>query len=130
MRSIVLAVAAVLVSSALAQTPVAPATGVKRTILQRSDLGNNLELVLGLAEIAPGGATGRHSHFGTESGYVIEGASSLEIEGEAPRLVKAGDSYLIAAGKVHDARAVGGAPVKVLAAYVVEKGKPFATPAP
>ena len=38
-------------------------------------------------------------------------------------------SYFIPAGKIHDARAQGGA-VKVLATYVVEKGKPLATPAP
>jgi hypothetical protein len=33
-------------------------------------------------------------------------------------------------GKIHDARTVGDKPVKVLATYVVEKGKPLATPAP
>ncbi len=133
MKSIALALAASLLAvciDAASQAPVAPPAGIKRTILQRSDIGNNMELVLGLAEIAPGGATGRHTHFGTETGMVIEGSSSLEIAGEPPRLLKAGDSYLIAAGKVHDAKTVGDAPVKVLATYVVEKGKPFATPAP
>lgn len=134
MNSIVrIGVAAALLAfaaDAASQTALAPPAGIKRTILQRTDIGNNMELVLGLAEIAPGGATGRHTHFGTESGYVIEGSSSLEIEGETPKLLKAGDSYLIAAGKVHDAKTVGDAPVKVIATYVVEKGKPFATPAP
>ncbi len=133
MKSIALALAASLLAvciDAASQAPVAPPAGIKRTILQRSDIGNNMELVLGLAEIAPGGAIGRHTHFGTETGMVIEGSSSLEIAGEPPRLLKAGDSYLIAAGKVHDAKTVGDAPVKVLATYVVEKGKPFATPAP
>lgn len=61
---------------------------------------------------------------------MVEGSASLEIEGEMPRLLKAGDSYMIPAGKVHDAKTVGDAPVKVLATYVVEKGKPLATPAP
>ena len=37
---------------------------------------------------------------------------------------------LVAAGKVHDARNTGSTPVKVLATYIVEKGKPLATPAP
>jgi quercetin dioxygenase-like cupin family protein len=114
---------------AAAQTPVAPASGIKRTILHRADIGDNMEVVLGIAEIAPGGATGRHTHFGTESGYVIEGSSSLEIEGEAPKLIKKGDSYFIPAGKIHDAKAVGEGTVKVVATYIVEKGKPFATPA-
>jgi quercetin dioxygenase-like cupin family protein len=108
---------------------VAPPAGIKRTLLQRSDIGNNMEVIMGLAEIAPGGAAGRHTHFGTEAGYVVEGSSSLEIEGEPPRLLKAGDSYVIAAGKVHDAKTVGDTPLKVLATYIVEKGKPLATPA-
>ena len=116
---------------ALAQAP-APAAppGIKRTLLQRSDIGNHMEVILGLAEIAPGSSTGRHSHFGTETGMVIEGSSSIEIEGDPPLLLKAGDSYLIPAGKVHNAKCLGDAPVKVLATYVVEKGKPLATPAP
>lgn len=108
----------------------AQAPAIKRTILQRADVADSgREVVLGLAEIAAGGATGRHTHFGVETGYVLEGNSVIEIEGEAPRALKAGDSYMIPAGKVHDARAHGGA-VKVLATYVVEKGKPLATPAP
>ena len=116
---------------AAAQAPApTPPSGIKRTILQRSDIGNNMEIVLGMAEISPGSATGRHTHFGVETGMVIEGSSSLEIEGELPRLIKAGDSYIIPAGKIHNAKTVGDAPVKVLATYVVEKGKPFASPAP
>jgi quercetin dioxygenase-like cupin family protein len=110
--------------ASLAQAP-----AVKRTLLQRADAGGNMEVILGMAEIAPGGATGRHTHFGVETGYVMAGAASLEVEGETPKLLKAGDSYTIAPNKVHDAKAVGEAPAKVLATYVVEKGKPLATPA-
>jgi quercetin dioxygenase-like cupin family protein len=82
-----------------------------------------------MAEIAAGGATGRHTHFGVEVGYVMEGTATLEVDGEAPRALKAGDSYTIPVGKVHNAKAEGGA-AKVLATYAVEKGKPLATPAP
>jgi quercetin dioxygenase-like cupin family protein len=45
-------------------------------------------------------------------------------------MMKAGDSYFIPAGKVHNASAHGGGNVKVLAIYVVEKGKPLVVPAP
>jgi quercetin dioxygenase-like cupin family protein len=116
--------ALVTATSTLAQAP-----GIKRTLLQRTDVGNNMEVILGLAEIAPGGSTGRHTHFGVESGYLIAGSASMEIEGETPKLLKAGDSYTIPANKIHDAKAVGDTPAKVLATYVVEKGKPLATPA-
>jgi quercetin dioxygenase-like cupin family protein len=119
---------ALVLSSTTAQAQ-APAPAIKRTILQRTDVGGGQEAVLGLAEIAPGGATGRHSHPGVETGYVLEGSATLVIDGEPPVAMQAGTSYLIAAGKVHDARNTGNVPVKVLATYVVEKGKPLATPA-
>jgi quercetin dioxygenase-like cupin family protein len=112
-----------------AGTTASQAPGIKRTVLQRIDIGNNMEVILGIAEIAPGGAVGRHTHFGIETGYTLAGSASLEVEGEAPRLLNAGDSYVIPAGKVHDAKVVGDAPARVLATYVVEKGKPLATPA-
>jgi len=109
----------------------AQAPGIKRTLLQKSEIpGENREVILGLAEIAPGVGAGRHTHPGVETGYVLEGSASLLIDGEPPRQLNAGDSYTIPAGRVHDARTVGDKPVKVLATYVVEKGKPLATPAP
>jgi quercetin dioxygenase-like cupin family protein len=121
-----LSLAAVLLAPALnAQAPT-----IKRTLLQRIDIGNNMELILGIAEIAPGGSTGRHTHFGIETGYALSGTSSMEIDGEPARVMRAGESYVIPVGKVHDAKVVGPEPAKVLAVYVVEKGKPLATPAP
>ncbi len=120
--------AAALAAAGLAQ---AQSPGIQRTILQRGDIeGGQREVILGLAEIAPGVAAGRHSHPGIETGYVLSGSATIEIDGEAPRLLKAGDSYFVPAGKVHDARTVGDTPVRVLATYVVDKGKPLATPAP
>jgi quercetin dioxygenase-like cupin family protein len=109
---------------ALAQAP-----GIKRTLLQRTDLQGQepKECVLGAAEIPPGGSAGKHFHHGIEMGYVAEGESEILVDGEAPKRVKAGESYSIPARRPHDAKAVGG-PVKVVATYVVEKGKPLAEP--
>jgi len=132
MKTLLLAL--VLVSTvACAQVPAQPAANagvppIKRTLLQKVDLGDREE-IMAIAEIAPGGAAGRHSHFGVETSYVLEGEATLEIDGEAPRLLKAGDSFSIPTGKIHDAKTHGDKPVKVLAVYVVEKGKPLATPA-
>jgi quercetin dioxygenase-like cupin family protein len=129
MRSALLLATAIVAFTAAvdAQTP-APA--IKRTLLQRIDIAPDREVILGMAEIPPGMGAGRHTHFGTETGYVAEGSASLEIEGETPKLLKAGDSYVIPAGKIHDAKTVGDKPVRVIATYIVEKGKPLATPAP
>ena len=128
MKATHLAAAALLVLAACA-APVldAQAPSIKRTVLQRFDLGDGREVIMGLAEVPPGTAIGRHTHFGVETGYALAGTSSMEVEGEPPRLLKPGDSYVIPAGKVHDARVVGDQPAKVLAIYIVEKGKPLAT---
>ena len=45
------------------------------------------------------------------------------------RRVKAGESFVIPAGTVHDAINTGKGPMKLVGVYVVDKGKPLATPA-
>ena len=111
---------------ALAQQP-----GIKRTILLRTDEPGSQthEAVMGVAEIAPGAMAGKHRHPGIEIGYVLEGSVTLEHEGEPPRMLKAGDSFENAPG-VHNAKNTGKTPVKILAVYLVEKGKPLAEPVP
>ena len=115
---------------AYAQQATAPAPTIKRTPLQRFDVpGTHYETVIGIAEIVPNANIGRHTHFGPESGYMLEGEMTLLVDGQPAKLVRAGESYQIPPGAVHDGRsgAHGG---KVIATYVVEKGKALATPAP
>ena len=114
----------------LAQQSGAPAP-IKRTLLQKVDVpgSSNYETVTGIAEISPNVNIGRHTHPGAETGYVIEGTMTLLVEGKPPLTLNAGDSYQIPVNAVHDARS-GDKTVKVLAVYIVEKGKPLASPAP
>ena len=79
-------------------------------------------------EFAPGVAARRHTHPGEELGYVLEGTLVLEVEGQPPVTLKAGDVFFVPAGVVHDGRNVGSGPAKVLATYIVERGKPVAMP--
>src|SRR5262245_25697136 len=103
---------------------------IKRTPLQKFDVPeSNYETVIGLAEIIPNVNIGRHTHPGPESGYMLEGDFVLLVEGHPPLPVKAGESYKVPSGAVHDVR-TGANGAKVIATYVVEKGKPLATPAP
>lgn len=105
------------------------AQNIKRIPLQRFDVpGTAFETVIGIAEIGPNVSIGRHTHPGPESGYLLEGGFELLIEGQPPRMVKAGDSYQVPPNAVHDAK-TGPEGAKVLATYVVEKGKPLASPA-
>jgi len=106
------------------------AQGIKRTPLQKVEFPDGYNTVTGIAEIAPGGSAGRHTHPGIETGYVLEGEADLLIDGQAEQHLKAGDSYAIPAGAVHDAKVHGDKALKVLGIYVVDKTKPLATPAP
>jgi quercetin dioxygenase-like cupin family protein len=105
--------------------------GVQRTVVQRKDISApGREAVIARVEIAPGAAAGRHTHPGEEITYVMEGEGEILIEGQPPLKVKAGDGFVVPAGAKHDARNTGTQPVKLAIVYVVEKGKPLATPAP
>jgi oxalate decarboxylase/phosphoglucose isomerase-like protein (cupin superfamily) len=104
--------------------------GIKRTPLQKAEFPDGYVSISGIAEIPAGGTAGRHTHPGIELGYVMEGEGELLVEGQQPRQIKAGDSWVIPAGAAHDAKASAGKPLKVLAVYVVDKSKPLATPAP
>jgi quercetin dioxygenase-like cupin family protein len=91
--------------------------------------GTNYETVTAIAEIAPGASSGRHTHPGPETGYVIEGEFTLLIDGQPAKALKAGDSYQIPASAVHDVKSSDKG-MKVMAVYIVERGKPLASPAP
>ena len=51
------------------------------------------------------------------------------VAGQPDRVVKAGESFVIPAGTVHNAKNSSNAPAKLVGVYVVEKGKPLASPA-
>jgi quercetin dioxygenase-like cupin family protein len=119
-------------AAAPAAATAAPASGgLKREMVGRSDVSvPGREAVIARVEVAPGAKAGRHTHPGDEISYILEGESLLLIDGQPPRRVKAGESFVIPAGVVHDAHNDTNKPVKLLGVYVVEKGKPLASPAP
>jgi quercetin dioxygenase-like cupin family protein len=104
--------------------------GFTRKMLQDQSLSvSDRHAVQVVAEFVPGGVAGKHTHPGEELGYVMEGTLQLEIAGQPPRTLKAGETFFVPAGVVHDGKNVGSGPAKVLATYIVEKGKPVASPA-
>jgi quercetin dioxygenase-like cupin family protein len=103
--------------------------GFKRVELQRHDLGTpGHEVVVARGEFNPGAAAPKHTHPGEEAAYVLDGEVTLEVEGKPPMVLKAGDVFFVPAGTVHSAKNTGKTAAKVLSTYVVEKGKPLATP--
>ena len=126
MKSVIVTVAAfALTGIVAAQQP-----AFKRTVLQQSDLSApGREVVQAVADFEPRATPGRHTHPGEEIGYILEGTFLVEQEGKAPVTLKAGGTFLIPAGTIHNATNTGGGPGKILATYIVEKGKALATPA-
>jgi quercetin dioxygenase-like cupin family protein len=102
--------------------------GTKRTDLQRHDLSiPGREVVQVRVDFEPGYVSPRHTHFGEEIIYVLEGTLVYEVEGQPAVTCKAGDVLTVPAGAIHRARNVGGTSASELATYIVEKGKPLIT---
>jgi quercetin dioxygenase-like cupin family protein len=114
----------------IAVSSIAQQSGIKRTPLQTVDFPAGYSVVSVIAEIPPGACAGRHTHPGVESTYVMEGTAILKVAGQPDRTVKAGESFQIPPGVPHDGCVPQGESFKILATYIVEKGKPLATPAP
>jgi quercetin dioxygenase-like cupin family protein len=117
--------AATAIGEAQAQAP----AGLKRTILQKTDVNDKYVAVLVAVEIEAGAVVPRHTYPGVESAYVLEGENELSVQGQAPRMVKAGEGFQIPAEVPHSARN-GPKPTKLIVTYTVEKDKPLASPAP
>ena len=111
-----------LVVSAIAQQP-----GIKRTVLRSIDYPSGYTTVTAIVEIAPGTCSGRHTHPGIDSGYVVQGDFVLKIDGKPEQTLKAGDSYETSPQTPHDACSISGN--KLIDTFVIEKGKPLASPA-
>jgi quercetin dioxygenase-like cupin family protein len=111
-----------IVASAMAQQ-----ASVKRTPLRTIEFPPGFTTVTAIAEMPPGNCAGRHTHPGIESGYVMDGDIILKVEGKPDQTVKAGASFETPPNTPHDACTVTG--FRALSTYVVENGKPLASPA-
>ena len=106
----------------------AQAAGLKRTILSRTDgPAPGYETIEAKVEIPAGSVIARHTHFGIETSYVVEGAVELDVQGVGPKTYAAGDGFQVPTGAPHGGKN-GDKPTTLIAVYVVERGKPLATP--
>lgn len=120
-----------LIAASLLTLPVhaRQADAIKRTPLQKVEYPGDKVSALTLIEVLPNGVVARHSHPGVELFYVLEGTAELIVDGQPPRILKAGDSGVNPVGTPHSAKAGPGG-LKLIATFIVDKDKPLASPAP
>src|SRR5579872_2286606 len=117
-------------TDASAQKPPPAATsGVTRKILSQTEgpAPGYVTLIVDI-EIEPGVTIGRHTHPGIESAYMLEGGFDLPIEGQPTKTFRPGDAAVIPANTPHAGAKNGDKKSRVISTYIVEKGKPLATP--
>jgi quercetin dioxygenase-like cupin family protein len=104
----------------------------QRAILERHDQSAvpDKEIVIGKVTLPAGTAIGFHVHPGDEAGYVLKGTVIWKTQGQADRTLKAGDSFFNPRGAVHSVAATEAGEVTVISTWIVDKGKPLATPVP
>jgi quercetin dioxygenase-like cupin family protein len=103
---------------------------LKRATLQTGEFPPGYETVMIVAQMEPGKCSGWHTHPGLESSYFLEGEVLIHFAGKPDVVVKAGQPVLIPPGLPHNDCNVSGKPFKALAHYIIEKGKPLASPVP
>jgi quercetin dioxygenase-like cupin family protein len=122
----VLAIACVTLQ-VVAGSAIAQQAGIKRTVLRSIDFPAGYTTVTAIVELAPGSCSGRHTHPGIDSGFVMQGDFVLKVEGKPEQTFKAGDSFETLPLMPHDACSVSG--TKLVDTWVIERGKPLASPA-
>ena len=111
-------------------SPPATTPGVNRKVLAQVDGPTPGYVTITVeAEIEAGVAVARHTHPGVESAYVLEGGLEVPIEGQPTRMFKPGDAFQVPPNTPHAGAKNGDKKTKILSTYVVEKGKPLASPA-
>ena len=104
----------------------------QRAILERHDQADvpGKEIVIGTATLPAGTVVGFHTHPGDEAGYVLKGTVIWKTQGQPDKTLKAGDSFFNPRGAVHSVAATDAGEVTVISTWIVDKGKPLATPVP
>jgi quercetin dioxygenase-like cupin family protein len=103
--------------------------GVTRNILAQTDgPAPGYTTILVEAIIEAGVKVAAHTHPGIESAYVLEGGFEVPIKGQPTRNIKPGDGFQIPPETPHAGGAAVPARSRLIITYVVEKGKPLASP--
>ena len=112
-----------------AATPAGPT--VTRTVLRQQDLAvPGYAAALVRVDVPVGAREGRHRHPGTLVAYVAEGNFTLDYEGKPTLQLKAGDTFAVEPGQIHEGMNKGTVPVRLIANFVFPKDQPMTIQVP
>jgi quercetin dioxygenase-like cupin family protein len=129
-RNGIAATALVLTCFALTSLPAWSAQGpdVIRKVLMQHDLPMpGWQTYLVAVEIPIGGREGRHTHPGPALVHVEEGAITLDYEGQPTKTYKAGETFYVDTGKIHEGINNGNVAAKAIASFIIPTGQPLTT---
>jgi quercetin dioxygenase-like cupin family protein len=104
---------------------------IKRTVLFRGDLEGSpgKEIVVFIADLAPGAVGAKHYHPGPEFFYVLEGTLAHEPEGGSAHVLKTGTFSLNPDKAVHLVRNPSSTErTRAIDFLIAEKGQPIVVP--
>jgi|SRR5688572_30717558 len=120
------ALAPLMAVSLLSPASLQSQTGVERKVLLQEDLAvPGYQTTLIDVTLAAGAREGQHTHPGTLVGKVLEGELTLEKQGLPTETIKAGGSFSVKPGLIHEGMNRGKTPIRIVATLVAEKGKPL-----
>ncbi len=125
-------VIAVLLGIAATQAQAPAPSGAKRTVLLKDDLAAMPAMTAYVVEgeLAPGAESGWHTHPGHDFTYARSGEATFEFEGKPSQTLKPGMALHNPPGLVHNVRNGSTTePFKYSTVFILEPGKPLATPA-
>jgi quercetin dioxygenase-like cupin family protein len=100
-----------------------------KTITEGMPKADKQEISVLTATLNPGDKTPFHTHRFPVTVYILEGAFTLELEGQAPVVVKAGQSYVEPPHvKMTGFNKSATEQTKIVIFYVSEAGMPFLDP--
>lgn len=87
--------------------------------------------IMYITDFLPGAAAARHSHPGYEFNYILKGAVTFQVDGQAPFTLTAGQSTYNVRDRIHAVKnASATEPAQLVAVLINDTGKPIAVPAP
>jgi quercetin dioxygenase-like cupin family protein len=122
----IVAVSGSIATVTLAQQP--PSNTVK--VYYETPLEGDANKIVRLQSVTipAGGGNAFHRHNGDQWAAIQEGEVTFTIKGQAPRVLKAGDSVHIPRGTVHRNQNLSSAPVRTIELIILDKGKPVTEP--